>query len=342
MADDNLPAESGKPSIPGPEQAAILLMSLGEAEAAAVLQHMGAKDVQKIGQAMAALSDVTRDKVNYVVERFTGELGTHTSLGVGADDYVRRVLVTALGEDKANGLIDRILLGRNSKGLEALKWMEPRAVAELVRNEHPQIVAIVLAHLDSDQAAETLGMLPERSRSEVTLRIARLDGIQPAALKELDEIMEKQFSGGSNIKSSSVGGVKVAANILNLVDTATESDILSRITEADPALAEQIQELMFVFDDLGDVDDRAIQTILREVSSDVLGTALKGADPRVRDKVLKNMSKRAGEMLVEDMEARGPVRVADVETAQKEILQVARRLADAGEIQLGGKSDDFI
>lgn len=342
MAEDNLPAEQTNAEIPGPERAAILLMSLGENEAAQVLKHMGAKDVQKIGQAMAALSNVTRDRVGHVVARFSHEIETQTSLGVGADEYVRRVLVNALGQDKASGLIDRILLGRNSKGLEALKWMETRAVAELVRNEHPQIVAIVLAYLDPDQAAEVLGLLPERMRGDVTLRIARLDGIQPAALRELDEIMEKQFSGGSNIKSSSVGGVKVAASILNLLDSSMESDILSRIGAVDPGLSDQIQELMFVFDDLGDIDDRAMQTLLREINSDVLGTALKGADPRVKDKVLKNMSKRAGEMLVEDMDARGPVRVADVETAQKEILLVARRLADAGELQLGGKGDDFI
>jgi len=342
MADQSLPAEVGKTDIPGPERAAILLMSLGEAEAAQVLKHMGAKEVQKIGAAMAALQNVSRDKVSGVIDQFALELGTQTSLGVGADDYVRRVLVSALGEDKASGLIDRILLGRNSKGLEALKWMETRAVAELVRNEHPQIVAIVLAYLEPDAAAEVLSLLPDRMRSEVTMRIARLDGIQPAALKELDEIMEKQFSGGSNIKSSSVGGVKVAANILNLLDSTTEGDILSRLGEVDPSLAEQIQELMFVFDDLGDIEDRAMQSMLREINSDVLGTALKGADPRVKDKVLKNMSKRAAEMLVEDMEARGPVRVADVEGAQKEILLVARRLADAGEIQLGSKSEDYV
>src|SRR6201993_1640616 len=210
--------------IGGPERAAILLMSLGENEAAQVLKHMGAKDVQKVGQAMAALSNVPRDRADAVVEHFVAELGNQTSLGVGVDDYVKRVLVGALGEDKASGLIDRILLGRNSKGLEALKWMETRAVADLVRNEHPQIVAIVLAYLDPDQASEVLALLPDRMRGDVLMRIARLDGIQPAALRELDEIMEKQFSGNGNIKSSSVGGIKVAANILNLMDSAVGGD----------------------------------------------------------------------------------------------------------------------
>jgi len=329
-------------NIPGPERAAILLMSLGEAEAAEVLKHMAPKDVQKVGQAMAALTNVTRERATEVMEDFVLLLDNQTSLGVGADDYVRRVLVGALGEDKASGLIDRILLGRNSKGLEALKWMETRAVADLVRNEHPQIVAIVLAYLDSDQAAEILPMLPERMRSDVMMRIARLDGIQPAALRELDEIMEKQFSGNNNIKSSSVGGVKKAANILNLMDSSMEQSISSRITETDSELGGRIQELMFVFDDLGNVDDRGIQTLLREIGTDTLSLALKGADPKVKDKITKNMSQRAAAMLIEDMEAKGPARLADVEGAQKEILAAARRLAEAGTIVLGGKGDELV
>jgi flagellar motor switch protein FliG len=333
-------ADGGK--IAGPERAAILLMSLGENEAAQVLKHMGAKDVQRVGQAMASLANVSRERVETVVTRFVTELDTQTSIGVGSDEYVRRVLVGALGEDKAGSLIDRILLGRNSKGLEALKWMETRAVADLVRNEHPQIVAIVLAYLDSDQAAEVLMLLPERMKSDVLMRIARLDGIQPQALRELDEIMEKQFSGGTNLKSSSVGGIKVAANILNLMDSTAESAIIDRIGEMDSDLSQRIQDLMFVFDDLGEVDDRGIQALLREVNGDLLTVALKGADSRVKDKVLKNMSKRAADMLVEDMAAKGPVRLADVEAAQKEILLVARRLSEAGEIQLGGKGDDFV
>ena len=329
-------------AVAGPERAAILLMSLGEGEAAEVLKHMGAKDVQKVGQAMAALNNVSRDKATVVLESFVRTLESQTSLGVGADDYVRRVMVGALGEDKAAGLIDRILLGRNSKGLEALKWMETRAVADLVRNEHPQIVSIVLAYLDSDQAAEVLILLPERMRADVLMRIARLDGIQPAALKELDEIMEKQFSGGNNLKSSSVGGVKKAANILNLMDSSTEQAISTRITEADGELANRIQELMFVFDDLAGVDDRGIQTLLREIATETLGMALKGAEPKVKEKITKNMSQRAAEMLLEDMEAKGPARLADVEAAQKEILSAARRLAEAGTIVLGGKGEEMV
>lgn len=326
----------------GVDHAAILLMSLGEAEAAEVLKHMGAKDVQRVGAAMATLSNVSQEHATSVVSQFIHEIETQTSLGVGADDYVRRVLVGALGQDKAAGLIDRILLGRNSKGLEALKWMETRAVADIIRNEHPQIVAIVISYLDPDQAADVLAQLPERMKGDVLMRIARLDGIQPSALRELDEIMEKQFSGGSNLKSSSVGGIKVAANILNLMDSSEEQGILARISEADDELSQRIQDLMFVFDDLADMDDRSLQTLLRETGTDTLGLALKGADPRVRDKIVKNMSKRAGEMLIEDMEARGPAKLAEVEGAQKEILAIARRLGDAGELVLGGKGEAMV
>ncbi|MEQ1439330.1 flagellar motor switch protein FliG [Fontimonas sp. SYSU GA230001] len=335
-------ASSSKTGASGIERAAILLMSLGETEAAEVLKHMGAKDVQKVGAAMATLSNVSRDRATEVMDSFIEELDAQTSLGVGADDYVRRVLVNALGQDKASGVIDRILLGRNSKGLEALKWMETRAVADIVRNEHPQIVAIVLSYLDPDQAADVLTQLPDRMKSDVLMRIARLDGIQPSALRELDEIMEKQFSGGGNLKSSSVGGIKVAAGILNLMDSSEEQAIVARIGEMDQELSQKIQDLMFVFDDLADVDDRSIQTLLREIATDTLAMALKGADPRIKDKILRNMSKRAAEMLVEDMEARGPAKLSDVEAAQKEILAAARRLADAGTIVIGGKGEEFV
>ncbi len=326
----------------GTQRAAILLMSLGENEAAQVLKHMGAKDVQKVGQAMATMSNVTRDMASNVMDKFITTMEEETAIGVGADDYVRKVLVNALGEDKASGVIDRILLGRSSKGLEALKWMDARAVAELIRNEHPQIIAIVLSYLDSDQAAEVLGLFPERNRPDILMRIATLEGIQPHALAELDEIMEKQFAGGSNTKSSSVGGIKVAANILNLMDSAMETSIIGRMGETDKDLAQKVQDLMFVFDDLADLDDRSVQALLREVQQDKLGLALKGADQKVKDKVFKNMSERAAEMLKEDMEAKGPVKLSEVEAAQKEILATTRRLAEAGTVMIGGKGEEFV
>ncbi|WP_108844266.1 flagellar motor switch protein FliG, partial [Xanthomonas fragariae] len=320
----------------GVQRAAVLLLSLGETDAAEVLKHMDPKEVQKIGIAMATMTGISRDQVEQVMDDFNGELAGKTSLGVGADDYIRNVLIQALGADKAGGLIDRILLGRNTTGLDTLKWMDPRAVADLVRNEHPQIIAIVMAHLDSDQAAEALKNLPERTRADVLLRIATLDGIPPNALSELNDIMERQFAGNQNLKSSNVGGIKVAANILNFLDTGPDQGVLGEISKIDADLAGKIQDLMFVFDNLVDLDDRGLQTLLREVSGERLGLALRGADVKVREKITRNMSQRAAEILIEDMEARGPVRLADVEAAQKEILTIVRRLADEGAITLGG------
>ncbi len=330
---------SGKFS--GTDRAAIFLLSLGEADAAQILRHMGPKEVQKVGAAMAAMANVSRDQVQGILGDFIDTVDNQTALGVGSEEYIRKVMVDALGEDKASGLIDRILLGRNTKGLEALKWMDARAVAEIIRLEHPQIMAIVLSYLDSDHAAEVISYLPDRVRVDVLLRIATLDGIQPAALAELDEIMERQFTGtNSNVKSSSVGGVKATANILNFVDSSMEGEIMELIKDVDAELGQQIQDLMFVFDNLVDVDDQGIQALMREVSSDNLIIALKGADEGIREKIFKNMSKRAAEMLRDDLEAKGPVRLSDVEAAQKEILAIARRMAEAGDIVLGGKGTE--
>ena len=323
-------------SLKGANRAAILLMTLGEQAASEVLKHMAPKEVQSVGTAMASISNVTRGQVSNVLKDFVATMREETGLGLGTDEYVRKVLTNALGADKANNVIDRILQGGNTKGLETLKWMDPRAVAEVIRLEHPQIIAIVLSYLEPDQSAEVLALFPERIRVDVLMRIATLDGIQPAALNELNDIMEKQFSGNNNVKSSSVGGIKSAANILNFMDSSMEGEIMDQIKEVDTDLGQNIQDLMFVFDNLKDVDDRGIQTILREISSESLVLALKGADEVLKDKIFKNMSKRAAEMLRDDLEAKGPVRLSEVEGAQKEILAVARRLSDAGEISLGG------
>lgn len=327
----------------GVDRAAILMLALGEKDAATILSHMGPKEVQELGLAMATLKNVSTQQMTDVMGSFVETLGNQTSLGLDSDKYIRNVLTQALGADKAGGVIDRILLGRNSKGLEQLKWMDPRAIAELIRLEHPQIIAIVLSFLDPDQAAEVLAVFPERVRPDIVMRIATLDGIQPAALQELDEILEKQFSGASNVKSSSLGGVKAAANILNLVEGSVESSIMEQMTTADQDLAQEIQDNMFVFDNLIEVDDRGIQTLLREVASDQLLLALRGAEEELKEKIFKNMSKRAAEMLRDDLEAAPPARLSDVEAAQKEILTVARRLSDAGEIALGGGGgDEFV
>lgn len=325
----------------GVQRAAIILLSLGEAQAAEVLKHMGAKEVQKLGVAMTSVGGVGHS----VVERVLGDFVTtlqQPNIGSGADDYVRAVLVQALGEERASGLIDRILMGRNTTGLDTLKWMEPRAIADLVRLEHPQIIAIVLCHLDPDQAAEALKFLPERTRAEAMIRIATLDGIPPNALNELNDVMAKQFSGNQNLKSSTIGGIKSAASILNFMDGGQDEIILNGIAEIDEPLTGKIRDLMFVFDNLAEVDDRAMQQILREVPADKLALAMRGADNKVKDKITSNMSQRAAEMLTEDMEARGPVRLAEVEGAQKEILAIVRKMADDGTIQLAAKAEVFV
>ena len=327
----------------GLEKAAILLRSLGDQEAAEVLKLMNPKEVQKIGEAMAIIGNVNKETLGQVLDDFHEDVSELTELGVGNEDYLRNVLVSALGEDKAGNIIDRILMGHNAKGLETLKWMEPRAIAEIIRLEHPQIISIILSYLEPDQAAAVLQSLPENMRTDVLLRIATLDGIQPSALYELDDMLEKQFSGNTDsIKSSGVGGVKTAANLLNFMDSAMEAELMESVKQTDEELGDQIQDLMFVFDNLVDIDDRGVQSLLREVSSENLIVALKGADEDVKEKILTNMSKRAAEMLRDDLETKGPVKVSEVEVAQKEILTIARRMAESGEINLGGGSDDYI
>lgn len=324
------------------ERAAVLLMSLGEKDAAEILKHMGPKEVQRVGTAMATLTNINQAQVEGVVSEFLEAVAGQTGMGLGSDDYIRNMLTQALGADKAGALIDRILLGGNTSGLDSLKWMEPRQVADLIRHEHPQIQAIVVSYLDADQSAEILSNFDEKVRLDIIMRVAALEAVQPAALKELNDILERQFSGKAGSQTTSMGGVKVAANIVNLVDSTMAAELLERITEVDEDLATQIQDLMFVFDNLADIDDRGIQALLREVSTDLLVLALKGADPLVQEKVFKNMSKRAAELLRDDLDAKGPVKVSEVEGAQKEILTIARRLADAGEIVLGGGGEAMI
>ncbi len=322
------------------DKAAVLLLSLGEADAAQVLRHMGPKEVQKVGLAMAQMRNVHREQVEEVMSEFVDMVGEQTGLGVGSDDYIRKMLTQALGEDKAGNLIDRILFGGNTSGLDSLKWMEPRAVADVIRYEHPQIQAIVVAYLDPDQAGEVLAHFDHKVRLDIILRVSALNTIQPAALNELNAILEKQFSGSSSTSRTTMGGVKRAADIMNFLDSSVEGPLLDAIRELDGDLSSQIEDLMFVFDNLADVDDRGIQALLREVSSEVLILALKGADDAIKEKVFRNMSKRASELLRDDLEAKGPVRLSEVEAAQKEILTIARRMAEAGEIVLGGKGGE--
>jgi len=324
----------------GLENAAILLMSLGEEEAAAVFKHLTPKEVQGLGETIAKMKSITRERVDGVLQLFTDTAGAQSMLVSDTDEYVKAVLRKALGDDKANLLIDRILQGGDTAGIEALKWMDPQSVGELLRMEHPQIVAALLVHLDFDQAADVLKTFTERQRNEVLVRIATLDGIQPSALKDLNEVMSKVLAGGEKMRKTSLGGVKAAAEMINMMGTSVETSVLDYIREADNDLAQKIMDNMFTFDDLEKIDDKGIQALLKEVQSESLVIALKGAKPEMREKVFKNMSTRAAESLREDLDSRGPVRVSEVETEQKEMLKIVRRLADEGQIVLGGGGDD--
>ena len=327
----------------GLENAAILLMSLGEEEAAEVFKYLAPKEVQALGETIAKMKAVTHDRVEGVLVKFSEMAGEQSMLVPDNDEYVKSVLRRALGDDKANLLIDRILQGSDISGIESLKWMDPQSVSELLRNEHPQIVAAILVHLDPDQSSSVLKLFTERQRNEVLVRIATLDGIQPSALKDLNEVMSKVLAGSDKMRKTSLGGVKPAAEIINMMGGSIETAVLDYIREADNELAQKIMDNMFTFDDLEKLEDKAIQTLMKEVQSESLVIALKGATPEMREKVFRNMSTRAAETLREDLEARGPVRVSEVESEQKELLKIVRRLADEGQIQLSsGSDDDFL
>ncbi|MGB3727316.1 MAG: flagellar motor switch protein FliG [Glaciecola sp.] len=320
----------------GIEKASILLLSLSEDDAAQILKFLEPKQVQVLGTAMAAMDDMTQSKISAVHKHFIDEIQNYSTIGFKSEDFVRRALVAALGEDKAAHLLDQIMAGSGAKGLESLKWMDSKQVANIIRNEHPQIQTIVMSYLEPEQSAEILAQFPEKVRLDLLMRVANLEEVQPAALQELNEIMEKQFAGQAGAQAAKMGGLKSAANIMNYLDTNVEAQLMEAIREQDEEMSQQIQDLMFVFDNLIDVDDRGIQAILREVQQETLMRAIKGADEDLKNKITGNMSKRAAEMLVDDIEAMGPVRLSEVETAQKEVLSIARRLADAGEVMLGG------
>jgi flagellar motor switch protein FliG len=319
---------------------AILLLSVGEEEAAQVMKHLSPKEVQKIGQAMTQLSGVTRDRIESVLERFGSEAGRHTSIGADTDAYIRSVLTRALGDDKAAYLLDRILEGGDAPGIDRLKWMDAASVAELVRNEHPQIIATILVHLERDHASEILALIDEAVRNDVLLRIATLDAVQPNALRELNDVLAKLLSGGEPLRPRPLGGVRTAAEILNLMNTAAETAALDAMREHDGELAQKIMDEMFVFENLLELDDRSIQALLREVQSESLIVALRGAPEALKEKIFRNMSQRAAEMLRDDLEAKGPVRISEVEGEQKEILKIVRRMAEEGTIALGAKAED--
>lgn len=327
--------------IKGTERAAILLMTLGEQSAASVLRHMDIEEVQKLGLAMAGLADVPRDRVTDVLGQLLVAVQRKTPIGIGTNDYLKKVMTDSLGERRAGALLGRIFKGRESTGIDALKWMEPRAVAEIVKNEHPQIVATILAHFQSRQAADVLRELDSTVQADIAMRMARLDEVPETALQELDSIVERQAKEAATVKTAKLGGVKAAADMINLLGP-TQSTMIEAIQAEDAELGELIKDALFVFDNLLKVDDRGVQAILREVQADTLATALKGADEEISEKIYKNMSKRAAEILRDDIASKGPVRLSEVEQAQKEILAVALRLAEEGTVVLANSSDEFV
>lgn len=324
----------------GIDKTAILLLSLSEFDAATIMKHLEPKEMQKVGVAMTNIDDVGHQKVAAVHKLFLQEIQRYSTVGFNSETFVRNTLTEALGKEKAESLIEQILTTGGSRGMESLKWMDSRQVASIIRNEHPQIQSIVLSFLEPEQAAEIFEQFPENSRLDLVSRIAKLSEIQPTALQELNEIMEKQFAGQGGSQAAKMGGLQTAANIMNLLDPAVETHIMDSMRENDEEMAQQIEDLMFIFDNLMDVDDRGIQAILRDSQPEALMKALKGADDALKEKLLGNMSKRAADMLKDDLEAMGPIRVSEVEAAQKEILAVARRLADSGEVMLGGGGGD--
>ena len=324
----------------GVHKAAVLMLALGEDEAAEVMKFLSPREVQQLGSAMSTMKSVQSEDLEQVLAAFRREAEQQTSIGVDSDDYIRSVLTKALGDDKASSLLNRILGAREASGIESLKWMDGQSVAELVRNEHPQIIATILVHLERDHASEVLGFFTERLRNDVVLRIATLDGVQPAALRELNDVLTKLLTGNEVLKKKQMGGVRAAAEIMNFFSGEHETAVMSNLKNYDADMAQKIMDEMFVFDNIIDIDDRGIQTILREVPSEALIVALKGAGQELREKIFRNMSQRAGEMLKEDLDAKGPVRLSEVETQQKEILGIVRRLADEGTIQLGAKGED--
>lgn len=318
------------------QRAAILLLTIGEQDAAEVLKHMDPREVQMVGQSIAALPGLRNEEIGSVLSYFLETVGGQSGLALGARDFVRTMITSALGEDKAKSLLDRIL-GSNTTGLEKLKWMDARGVYDFLRFEHPQIQALVLSYIDPEHAAKVLELFPtDVTRSDVIMRVAALESVPPTALQELNAVVEQQFAGKSASRFAQLGGVKVAAEILNRLDGTLGAKVIEDIRAEDEITSERIQDQMFVFADLGEVDDRGIQSLLKEVASDNLILALKGADDGLKEKIFRNMSKRAAELLRDDMDAKGPVRVGDVQTAQKEIVAVARRLAESGQIVLGG------
>ncbi len=325
----------------GITKGAILMLALGETGASEVMKFLGPREVQKLGEAMTSMKSIPQEDVANVLEDFNNVADLSSSLGLDSNDYIRTVLRNALGDDKASSLLNRILGGGgDASGIESLKWMDAESVADLIHNEHPQTIATILVHLERDQACEVLNCFTERLRNDVLLRIATLSGVQPTALRELNDVLTKLLSGNDVLKKQPMGGTRAAAEILNFMSGENESTAMEHLKSYDPEMAQKIMDEMFVFENIMDIEDRGIQLLLREVQSDSLIIALKGASEEMREKIFKNMSQRAAEMMRDDLDSKGPVRLSEVEAQQKEILMIVRRLADEGQISLGAKGEE--
>ncbi|MBA0218972.1 flagellar motor switch protein FliG [Pectobacterium brasiliense] len=329
-------------TLTGTEKSAILLMTIGEDRAAEVFTHLSAKEVQHLSSAMANMRQVSHQQLVEILKEFEADSEQYAALSVNAGDYLRSVLVKALGEERASSLLEDILESRDStSGMETLNFMEPQIAADLIRDEHPQIIATILVHLKRSQAADILALFDERLRHDVMLRIATFGGVQPSALAELTDVLNGLLD-GQNLKRSKMGGVRTAAEIINLMKTQQEEAVIDAVREFDGELAQKIIDEMFLFENLVEVDDRSIQRLLQEVESESLLLALKGAEEPLREKFLRNMSQRAAEILRDDLSTRGPVRMSQVENEQKAILLIVRRLADSGEMIIGGGEDAYV
>ena len=328
-------------NLSGVQRAAVLMLLLGEQQAAEIIKYMDPKEVQALGAAMVSVADLSQEAVNTVLDQFVATIKKQTSLGLGTTDYVEKVFKRALGDDKAASVLGRIMPGQSSKGLDILRWMDARSIADMIRGEHAQVIAIILSVLEHEVAADVLNFLPPAARPEIIQRVASLETVQPSAMEELEAIMKKQFANNSSAKSSSFGGIKAAAKIMNFTKTELESSIMTGLSEIDEDLMLKIQDNMFTFENLMSVDNRGIQVLMRNVEPDLLMIALKGANDGVQAKFFDNMSERGRGMFRDDMEAKGPLRIADVEDAQKKIMRIARKLSDAGDLVLGG-GEDFV
>ncbi|MFB0993640.1 MAG: flagellar motor switch protein FliG [Paracoccaceae bacterium] len=324
----------------GTQKSAILMMLLGEDEAAEILKHLSPREVQHLGTAMYSVAGVEQDTVNAVLDEFLAVIKKQTGLGLGAGNYIRNVLTKALGNDKAQSVMSRITPTSSERPIEILDWMDARAISELILDEHPQIVALIISYLEYDLAADVLGLLPEEMQPEVVRRIATLETVQPEAVRELERVMQEKFQANTSLRASQIGGVKAAAKIMNFTKTVMEQRIMKEIRKESKELMQAIQDSMFVFDSLVQSDERSLQTLLRSIETEVLVLALKGSDKALADKLFSCMSTRAAANIKDEMEALGPVRLTEVQEAQKQIINVARRMSDDGTIVLAGRGGD--